>query len=263
MVGRCVVILAVLAVACSSSSTSAPVSAPPDAGEPEPIEEADAGSPEPVSDGTSGSACEKNSDCQGKGAVCVKELDGIIHKDGFCTSSCKVKSDCPGKNSVCDRAACGRSCTDKSGSRPCRSGYLCSNGIPGPVCYAEGISQCDPNQRASCDAGLTCVRVGLDPVGQCFPGCDIFAQDCGAGEACYPTLLGEGNCATAGTKTDGQSCTNFMQCAKGLSCTDVAGGGAVCRPICGGPGNAPCTNGKTCVDFASSSPTSIAGVCAG
>ncbi len=249
-------------LACTTTSVPAPTVAPEDAGS-EPIEEEDAGATPPATDGTSGAPCVEDSDCKGTTPVCVKEFEGLVHKDGFCISACTKKSDCPGKNSVCDRRACGRSCTAKSGSLPCRDGYLCSFAAVGPVCYAEGISTCDPNKRGSCGSGKTCVSVGLDPVGQCYTACDLFTQDCtAASDGCYPSALGEGNCGPGGTKTDGQACTGLLDCAPGLACTDVTGS-PQCRPLCGGPSNEACTNGKKCVDFTQSSPSSVAGVCAG
>ena len=281
------VTVAAATFACTSASTSAPIVVA-DAGSPPSEADADTdGATTPlVTDGTSGAPCQSAADCKGKNPKCLTSLGKGEFIGGYCTSQCDPsKNDsrdrnttCPGTGAVCERSqgACFAGCTDKQGARPCRSDYLCTYNGNGSICLPASYSECDLSKRGSCGGGKVCIISGLDPVGFCAPGCDIFAQDCGGSvtvdggadagapkEGCYPNALGEGHCADVKTAgKDGDDCLYVNDCAPGLSCNDE-GSARVCRPLCGGPGDVACKNGKSCVDLSSETAVPIAGVCAG
>jgi hypothetical protein len=174
------------------------------------------------------------------------------------------------------QSSCLALCTEKTADFPCRDGYSCFLATSiSAVCLPTSISQCDPTQKGSCpmnDAGAaqTCVQVGLDPVGLCDTACNLFTQNCApdvsdAGStprACYSNNFGEGVCDVAGPGGDGAMCQFISDCAAGLGC-HVEGQSFVCRPYCGGPGNAACNNGKQCIDFSMTVPKTTLGYCAG
>ena len=265
----------VLVLACTSSESS-------------PIEIADAGPlpdagvasdadppPAPVGDGNTGSACAKASDCKGVNVECTLVRGPYAYLDGYCSAPCDPKTNtagaksatCPGTGAICQPAGkvCLAGCTNKQGARPCRTGYLCAfvtdDGVG--ACLPETYSQCDLTKRASCAAGKVCMSAGFDPVGECAPGCDLFAQDCTGGAGCYPTAIGEGHCTSVHVQgVDGDACSYTNDCVPGLSCS-LEGAKSFCHPLCGGPAKKPCTNGKSCIDLSPSADVSIVGFCAG
>jgi hypothetical protein len=267
--------------ACSAKDSANPI-APADASPVAPTEtdadvEADAKSPA-TGDGLTGSPCAVNEDCKGSDPVCILAIGKKEFPGGYCAAACDPSkndsagrnSKCPGTNAVCESQLkrCLAGCTEKQGSRPCRADYLCAFAGSGDACLPTSYSECDLTKRGDCGAGKTCMIIGLDPIGKCETGCDIFAQDCGGPDAgpgggCYPTALGEGHCVddNSGGK-DGDTCLYVNDCAPGLSCNDE-GSERKCRPLCGGPSNVTCKNGKTCVDLSTDTPASVAGVCAG
>ncbi len=266
---------AVAFVLACTTSTEAPIEAA-DAGTlPDAEVETEAAPPAPPGDGNTGSPCTQQSDCKGEGADCILAIGDRSFPNGYCSLPCDPKGNktgeknasCPGTGAVCDPDSkrCLAGCTNKQGGRPCRSGYLCAYvGMNSAgACIPESYSQCDLTKRGSCPAGQVCIVVGYDPVGLCDDGCDLFAQDCGSGGGCYPTAVGEGHCAEVHEAgADGDACAYTNDCAAGLSCNDE-GTQRFCRPLCGGPANKACTNGKKCIDLSPSANVSVAGVCAG
>jgi hypothetical protein len=234
-----------------------------------------------------GDPCAKDCDCAGSRPTCMKQdAQGTPFAGGYCTSSCDpamndptttVNAACPGTGTCIGLnggGVCYRACTATGGMRPCtRSGYACFVGMSGAdVCLPASRSQCDPTVADSCaqDGGVAegCVAIGPDPVGKCVPECDLFAQNCGAGQGCYASYaFGFGVCAAvfmAGT--DGASCMYTNSCSAGFACHGEPTG-SFCRPFCGGPANVACAAGdqkKVCVTLSSTSPpTSVVGVCGG
>lgn len=217
--------------------------------------------------------------------------DGVPFPGGYCTSVCDpthsdpmttFNTDCPGRSmclkpppgSTTTMGMCLEECTAMSGDAACRAGYSCFGFAEGNGCLPTSESACDPTKPMSCpvsDAGMsTCVAVGPDPVGACFPACDVFAQACGmdstgAKQVCYANATGEGFClAPTGTGGDGAACSFISDCASGLGCYVGSGAGSnVCRPYCGGPMHQQCTNGKQCVGLSATVPASTLGACAG
>jgi len=165
----------------------------------------------------------------------------------------------------------------------CGTGESCYPTGSGDLCLPTGTlpegSVCGPVN--ACQAGMGCVVVPTDPVNtHCTPlcdgslpcadgdpcvelsspsnlsaclldTCDLFAQDCGAGQGCYPATVTsgqetfEGNfCWYAGSGAVGDPCTGVTACAAGLACiTD--GAGNVCLEICD-LANPSCPTGTTC-----------------
>ena len=131
-----------------------------------------------------------------------------------------------------DSCALGQMCWDvnpKDNSGYCAS--LCQGIEANPVC--PGDSQC------------------MEMFGTfwlCVDGCDPLLQDCGAGQACAPTL-GPLVCAPDGTAVAGDAC-DTDGCVAGTVCVDsvfVAGCTdlACCSPYCD-PSGAPCPMGADC-----------------
>ncbi len=209
--------------------------------------------------------------------------------------NCPGGGTCIGQDTM---GACEANCTDMKGSMPCtRAGYVCAQG-----CEPSSLYECDPTKKigqaggcpqdggvflpgpapdgGNADAGTStysgrvCVRLGADNVGQCTDGCNVFTQNCqpdamGNDQACYASDdTGEGVCsAPYGNPpgADGDACQYLNGCAAGLGCwSDPKNQNApgVCRPFCGGPGNAACKNGKTCVDLSMTVMKSAVGSCA-
>lgn len=243
--------------------------------------------------GTTGAACTAPTDCQGTSPQCrTKTMNGLPYPGGYCTSSCTIAKndastgenpDCPGTGTCLGTGTTGiclALCTAKTGLLPCRDGYSCFSATDvSSVCLPTAASECDPTLKGSCpkdDAGAarTCVPIGPDPVGECDPACDVFAQDCpaaalpdggaGAPQNCYANQFGEGLCATQAKSPspDGTACAYVNDCDKGLAC-HVEGMAGVCRPYCGGSGNVMCSNGKQCVDLNMTVPKTTVGICGG
>jgi len=222
-----------------------------------------------------GEPCQAGSDCAGKQPVCVTvDNNGVTWPNGYCTSLCFVDKndpqsginpDCPGGQGTCipgggGEGACETACTAMGGAMPCaRAGYSCF--LQG--CEPTARSQCNPTNctKNACVAGTACFRVGLDPVGECDPVCDPFAQKCMPGDGCYPTVdCGAASCVQflGNSGLDGEPCQYDNLCAPGLTCFK-----GFCRPLCGGPNMVVCHNGKACVDLSPTVKASVVGVCAG
>lgn len=272
-----VVVATVVATACAATDPPIiPATLPTDdsTGEETP-DGGDSGTATAPGRGETGDPCAKDADCKGVDATCVLVDDGAVSPGGRCTSTCDDSENdpsgyghnagCPGTKGSCwiDQR-CYQLCTERSGAAPCRDGYSCffTQGATG--CKATATSECDSFKAGSCaplDGGLrVCRRTGLDPVGRCVPGCDLFTQDCSAGSACYATLVGEGMCVPIDRPgNDGDPCSSPAQCDRGLTCAPTS----LCRPYCGGSNDVPCTNGHTCVDYDTDVPATVLGLCDG
>jgi hypothetical protein len=226
--------------------------------------------PDAASLGATGDPCTLASDCTGTTPTCILNVGGLAYPGGFCSSHCdatkndpssEINPACPGTG-TCVGTSCGVLC----GAGTCRTGYSCFNSATAAVCLPTALSQCDPTVAGSCaDTTTTCDQVGQDPVGQCDPKCDPFAQDCAdSSKGCFANpQSGVGTCAGPNPNNgDGVPCNFENDCANGLGCY-VGGSSPVCRPYCGGPNNVACTNGKTCVDLSATVPQATVGVCGG
>jgi hypothetical protein len=237
-------------------------------------------------DRATGGPCASSNDCDGADPYCLTtDSFGVTWPSGYCTSFCDpshsdpqtgLNADCPGGRGICNSneamvGGCMAGCTAMDGAIPCRAGYacfLCGAQNCSPVCEPHALSGCDPTVANSCELNnQICIRTGLDNVGSCLTGCDLFTQDCAHGQdaqACYVIDdTGRGFCQPQrNILGDGQVCATFNDCLPGLTCF-IDQTGPRCRPFCGGPLNVACTNGKSCVDFSMKVKLAVVGVCAG
>ena len=86
--------------------------------------------------------------------------------------------------------------------------------------------------------------------------CDVFLQNCGAGEACYPFNIPPKKacqsevygtfCAQVGSGTQGSACDNGAGCASGFVCL-ITGANTSCAKMCDLGGTAHgCPDGFVC-----------------
>lgn len=119
--------------------------------------------------------------------------------------------------------------------------------------------RCDDGKEApSGDAGMDSGPVVLS----CGEGeCDFVEQTgCGAEEGCYFLLpqdsdVPEALCEPAGTGVDGDSCTDYGDCAGGHHCLD-----GVCRQLCCTDGVGMCPSGQRCTVALSGSGVAVCAV---
>jgi len=237
-----------------------------------------------------GAPCTAASDCLGTNAKCTtQDASNRVWPGGYCTSQCNPlfndessggqNPNCPGDGTCAGSGSLGTCfalCTSAAGENPCvRQGYSCffvgtSNG-----CMPTSLSECNPSVRGSCPSNATgdggtspgvCQQAGLDPVGACIEGCDVFAQTCsdlnGTPRGCYAEMtFGDGTCTpTLGGGGDGIPCTFSNNCDPGFSC-HIEGNQRLCRAFCGGPNTIACAGGKSCVDLSPTVPKSTVGIC--
>ena len=219
----------------------------------------------PVTPGNTGDPCRLDAECRGTSAICITSRFGATWPGGYCSATCSparnnvatgVNPDCPGRGWCDFEGRCLTPCTAKSCKR---ASYACFT----EGCSPTALSRCNPATRGSCGAGKTCIRTGVDDVGDCYPACDPFRQSCpsvgGKGAGCYVSFdTGEGGCIVYNVGGEGKRCGFLNDCSPGLMCHQNA-----CRPYCGGPSNRGCSNGHSCIPFSNRVPVSVAGVCAG
>ncbi len=95
----------------------------------------------------------------------------------------------------------------------------------------------------TCPASQTC----SEATNQCVdePGaCDVHAQDCTTGQACYVTATSSA-CMTTGTRAVGSSCSAVNDCVKGALCIN-AGAGGQCFQACDPSSSTPACGAQTC-----------------
>jgi hypothetical protein len=220
-----------------------------------------------------GEACTTPADCAGgANKSCILTTgNSLTWPGGYCSNTCtttandpnnQVNPSCPGNATCVGAGGTSGSCQLLCNAGECRTGYSCFNTGPGvSTCAPTALSQCDPTMANSCNStSMVCVQIGLDPVGQCEPTCNPFAQDCTDPAYCYASpTTGVGSCADSTMSgADGTTCGYLNDCDKGLDCYQ-----GTCRPYCGGPSAVACTNGKACVDLSPQVAQSVVGVCGG
>jgi hypothetical protein len=148
----------------------------------------------------------------------------------------------------------GESCADT----PCDAGYFC---LADDSCAAY----CDDDHP--CPEGSACIVELQDWEGWplatlCWgqSGCDLLAQDCGAGQSC---ALVEGDpgtdCVSPGAATVGDACTYADDCVAASSCVQFQDEDtAHCREHCDVTARAPCPAGLECFGL----DVGDAGICA-
>ncbi len=127
-----------------------------------------------------------------------------------------------------------------SGLDTCSKGHMCwdvDDSLMGE-CVAFCVGSVD---TPSCDVPMAeCILTGDGPLSLCLPYCDLLAQDCGSGQACYP-VNDTTVCAPVAVPDDQgnllDECTLINECQAGLMCApgqlvpDCSGDGC-CVPFC-------------------------------
>jgi hypothetical protein len=123
-----------------------------------------------------------------------------------------------------------------SALEPCPTSYECSSGMR-CVCSEPTVCGVACSSDDGCGTEPGGAPASCDPIhGVCRePRRCLFGAACGPGEVC----VGRGNCAVAGSLTEGEACSNDIQCATGLCETGV------CLTRC--IENAECSAGLQCV----------------
>lgn len=167
---------------------------------------------------------------------------------------------------VPDPSAVGEACTVEgsgvSGVDDCDGTSMCWYVEPETnegTCVAFCIG--DENEPTCADSCANCTLSGDGILTLCLDGCDPVAQDCEAGQGCYPTSYGF-VCvpdASAGDTGIGSPCEYINACPVGMVCLaanavpgcDLSGVGC-CTPACGVGGLDPCPGvlpGSECVPW--------------
>jgi len=127
-----------------------------------------------------------------------------------------------------------KSCTVAGGDGQCGAGAACVNFSASlsncyPLDFAECVVTANPT---GCPMGESCAAVGSDGFGQCASGCDLFLQNCGMNEGCYPGNGGSSPaCFGSQGAAEGATCMFTNDCAPGSMCVSTAAG-ATCRKFC-------------------------------
>lgn len=103
-------------------------------------------------------------------------------------------------------------------------------GTCAPFCQGSEAQPSCPGQGESC-IGYVCHVLGQIGIPVCMLTCDVFAQDCGEGMACYFSYFNYsyGCSVVAGDAALGEVCETYDQCAAGYQCI-----GSENLPSCGG-----------------------------
>ncbi|MBI5610425.1 MAG: hypothetical protein HY902_16225 [Deltaproteobacteria bacterium] len=129
---------------------------------------------------------------------------------------------------------------DVVGEDTCDTGLFCSY---------YGLSKSTPQQRvcrqmceleSPCPTGTKCFGVnGSQLAGHCAPACTPFVNNCGSPELTCKMLqlvsaVGafDFTCSWSGSVADFAECTKSEECAPNSHCRQVAGGKALCSPLC-------------------------------
>ena len=219
-----------------------------------------------------GDPCTANFDCGPDRTCTAPELGG------YCTQLCDATGRCP-NGSTCYQidptgqrvSLCMRDCADAA---VCTPGHACFP-APGPLggfCFVpqcevdrdcgedplieprciEGVCDsdriCDPrNGDADCDGGRICFDFGQVPL--CVQPCQLFGDDCRAGEKCAATdLIGNGICLPEGASGPGEPCDNDEQCDATTVCVPDVQGNGICQVLCDPRAADECAVGF-CVDL--------------
>ncbi len=219
----------------------------------------------------------KTSDCM----LCGPQYEIPAGSGVRCTSGSSTWY-CPVHSSCGNAASFGCNCASGYQSKSC-GGVPCSNADAGcdwpswscvpntpptPACADfpanyVGSCRCVDGRQLSFDCGTSesCEKL-------CADGCNVAAQDCGAGKKCSLVTsdgglsLGftETECVSEGSALAGQPCTRAAPgidtCVKGAYCTRVAPAGTmVCRKLC--RRDTDCGASEACIndDYFSSFPS--------
>lgn len=159
-------------------------------------------------------------------------------------------------------AAEGEPCPTVADPDGCQPGAVCvDSGDDAGTGVCARLCNVDPDcpSEETCDTVLTLEGTAETP-GLCttLAGCDLFAQDCAAGMACYLGRARPG-CYPEGRVALGGGCEASSDCVKGAACAQDAEGRRTCRPLCGTSGTPACASG-TCEAAQAPAPAGV-GVC--
>jgi hypothetical protein len=200
----------------------------------------------------------------GVATACLAGTCDLIRQDCAAGQKCTYATDAGVTARACMTEGSGEEgqrCPSASDPNGCKKGLLCvdpsgdgGTGVCMRLCYSD----------SNCTAPATCEEVlALEGTREtptlcvALTACDLFAQSCGAGQACY---LGHRQpvCYPQGSVAVGGSCTFSSDCVKGAQCAGESGHG-VCRQLCGTSGSPACSSG-TCVPAQAPAPSGV-GVC--
>ena len=175
--------------------------------------------------------CNSTAQCPGDATVCVDSAGVYFCAYDFCGAASAVGDGGP-TNGTTFYAPCNNVGIDDGFCLPWSFGSLTLG-----LCFASGPltagdTGCAENRAGGsgmlCQPGLSCVQSSSDLGTICAPICGgpTKAADGGPGcpstQACYDLEEPFGACFTP--------CTNPNQCAGGLSCEALSGGGGICLP---------------------------------
>jgi hypothetical protein len=183
---------------------------------------------------------------------CGGTCGGCLNEGEFCSPDGQCLPCDPVANTMCPE---GMACTYESGAtkpscveagtqqigEPCGGVDTCAEGVcieitgsgEGPMCY--GV--CDTND--DCGEGVLCMTLGGVPYKLCGGAstmdepCNLLDQDCTVeGDGCYFSGTAA-ICMSAGEGLEGSACSGQPNdCAAGLTCVSVSGGGWICLKFC-------------------------------
>ena len=142
-------------------------------------------------------------------------------------------------------AGLGETC---GGNVGCREGACLGDGTAftcQPFCnIAPAVNTCPDNRPCNTRLeGSNYFHCGDAPT-----GCNVFTQDCGGNQGCYPiNSEGDTTCAAHANKQIDAPCAALNDCAPGLLCVGM-GAGTTCRPACDPAAEGSCTAG-TCTEI--------------
>jgi hypothetical protein len=134
-------------------------------------------------------------------------------------------------------AAVGSACTiDNTGADDCMKGGTCVDGL----LRGTGMAVCRKicASDTDCTNGSKCAGVVMG-LGECLPTCNLFSNDCGAGQTCADIrrdISGTGmmamrfpTCRPTGTGLQGDACMASADCGDNLVCLRKT---MTCEPLC-------------------------------
>ena len=215
------------------------------------------------SDGGEDGGCTIGSTECGAGHVCsLYGYDGGFGTRCFESACALVAQDCgagqkctfvetggvAGRTCVPDGdAGEGELCTPNATSNNCRAGLVCV-----PIRQRDGgtANQCLRfcERNSDCAAGQACfLTLLLNGTPElpmvCSTPCDLLAQDCPPGEACYPGPIVPG-CYPEGDLELDAGCHSSEECVKGAACVDKR-----CAAICAYPQGPPACAVGNCMQL--------------
>jgi len=153
-------------------------------------------------------------DCEDAAMACY--ADGC-----FTAGTGKLGEECSGM-ARCEK---GLVCSEGGGSKMlCHEACNPNTGGPEPKCHLK----CPGNFATLIDQDGKSLGVGVCQQDDMEDDCDLAAQNCPMGQACYWTN-NKPRCRDAGTTAIGTMCSSDTECVKGAICWPV---GTKCKAIC-------------------------------